>query len=193
MPYLDLPIHRRLFRNGERARLLHSSERNIPGLFASVSNYTTGGPITQYFGAIGIPELAFNPSVTQDLVTPYGAFAAILAEPGVGLAWHHRMISMPKMQGPHGTTESVRVDGAYIAPVVTWDSKITSLLAMCGGIGDLVGKGLKSDGTYARFSDVVTRGPLKVFTHLEGEDVPFALPPTLHAYSQKDFTQCSLN
>jgi len=117
----------------------------------------------------------------------------ILTEPSAGLAWHHRMLVMPRMQGPHGATESLSADGKYIAPVVTWDSKITALLAMAGGIGSLTGEVLKRDTTYARFFSVVQSRWEQVFPVLEGEHLPFAPPPPFNGTAPPpapDFTLC---
>jgi len=48
------------------------------------------------------------------------------------------------MQGPFGSTEAINVSGTEISPLVTWDSKITTVLAMLGGVSNLVEDGLNS-------------------------------------------------
>ncbi len=48
------------------------------------------------------------------------------------------------MQGPYGSTEAINVNGTEISPLVTWDSKITTVLAMLGGVSNLVEDGLNS-------------------------------------------------
>ena len=48
------------------------------------------------------------------------------------------------MQGPYGSTEAINVKGTEISPLVTWDSKITTVLAMLGGVSNLVEDGLNS-------------------------------------------------
>jgi hypothetical protein len=58
------------------------------------------------------------------------------------------MLSGGRMQGPFGSTEAINVTGTAISPVVTWDSKITTVLAMTGGIGPVVSKILKKEGKY---------------------------------------------
>lgn len=194
LPYLDVPLHEKLFRNCERARVRYSADNNIPGLYASVSNWTTSGPVAQYFGNVGIEQIAFLPSITRDLLTPYGSMLLMLTEPGIGLAWHHNMLMMPRMQGPHGTTESMSKDGRWISPVVTWDSKITTMLAMCGGIGPINRVGLKVDGKYDRFVKVLNDRWAETFSDLRGEDVPFSIPPTAQRPAGvPDFTKCSVN
>jgi hypothetical protein len=61
------------------------------------------------------------------------------------------------VSGPLGSTESVNVNGTEICPLVTWDSKITSVVAMLGGTGDLCAKYMKLDGIYDRFYFIVNR------------------------------------
>jgi hypothetical protein len=117
----------------------------------------------------------------------------ILANPGVGLAWHHNMLLMPRMQGIHGTTESMSADGSYIAPVVTWDSKITTLLAMSGGLGPINRLGLIRDDHYQRFQSILT-SHWESFQNLSGEDLPFPLPPKAQRPAGvPDFTLCQVN
>lgn len=40
------------------------------------------------------------------------------------------------------------VDGTSVAPFVTWDSKMTTVLGMMGGIFDYTAKKLNADGNY---------------------------------------------
>ncbi len=94
--------------------------------------------------------MAFQPAPRTDIITPYGSFPVIIANFSVGLVWYHNMISGPKMQGssfswplfamlcsnlhigPHGSTEAILVNGTEISPLLTWDTKITTVLAMLG-------------------------------------------------------------
>lgn len=63
-------------------------------------------------------------------MTPYAVFPVILANQSVGLVWYNELLKAPKMQGPLGSTEAINTKGTKISPVVTWDSKITTVLAM---------------------------------------------------------------
>jgi hypothetical protein len=104
-----------------------------------------------------------------DIVTPYGAAPLMLfggadaaaderaAFAGVGLAWYAMMLNGTRMQGPCGATEAAGTDGAAVAPLLTWDVKGTSLLAMLGGTAPLVQQGLAADGVLGRFTAVVER------------------------------------
>jgi hypothetical protein len=98
------------------------------------------------------------------------------------------MLSGPRMQSRYGSTEAINVNGTEISPLTTWDSKITTVLGMLGGIGNIVAKGLKHDkdpiltkvSAYDRFVSVVKREHELVFGEgtgfLSGDDVPFQAP-----------------
>lgn len=140
LPYLDIPLAHRLFVNGEVARLSFSKEKQLNGLLASV-NAPTGfhcdSANGKYCSALGIQSLAEQPILTDRVLTPYGAFPAILIEPAAGLAWYQRMLRMPRAQTVLGSIESFTQNGSEVAPIVTWDAKVTTVLAMLGGTGDL--------------------------------------------------------
>lgn len=178
LPYLTAsPINRRVFLNGERARTQDSFKNKIPGLFASVTDVChSGQQPPDYISAAGIQSIAFEVVTRRDIITPYGAFPTMLADLPTGLAWYHNMLMGTAMQGPLGSTESISTNGTMIAPVVTWDSKITSVVAMVGGVSDIVERGLKKDGTFDRFAYVIDREWSRVFPSLKGENIPFALP-----------------
>jgi len=141
LPYLDIPLVHRLFVNGEVARLSFSKEKQLNGLLASV-NAPTGfhcdSANGKYCSALGIQSLADQPILTDRVLTPYGAFPAILIEPAAGLAWYQRMLRMPRAQTVLGSIESFTHNGSEVAPIVTWDAKVTTVLAMLGGTGGLV-------------------------------------------------------
>jgi len=110
------------------------------------------------------------------------------------------------MQGPYGSTEAAAINGTEISPLTTWDSKITTVLGMLGGVSDLVGQalaGMPGDvrafagrswrfhdaaamaaagpgrSAYDRFMEVVAREHERVFGGpwgLAGVGTPFAVP-----------------
>jgi len=191
MPYLEVPINKRVFLNGERARTWNSALKGIPGLLASVNDVSKNENIPDYLGATGIREIAFEEIASTSVVTPYGAFPMFLASEDVAAAWYHVMLSGGRMQGPFGTTEAINTTGTAISPVVTWDSKITTVLAMTGGIAPVISKILKKEGNYQRFYDVVDREWSRVFPSLAGESLAFALPrATIPTAPLGDFSQC---
>lgn len=100
--------------------------------------------------------------------------------------------------GPYGSTESINVNGTLICPLVTWDSKITTVVAMLGGIASISEKFMKEDiqtvvnnTLYKRFEEVINREYLLKFPRLEGEHIPFGLPNTVISHKHlKDFSLC---
>jgi hypothetical protein len=194
LPYLNASsINRRVFLNGERARTLHSAGLSIPGLYASVTDVCPAGQLPPtYISATGIQTIAFQPVMRRDILTPYGAYPVMLADLGTGLAWYNTMLKGSAMQGPLGSTEAINVQGTMISPVVTWDSKITSVAAMLGGVADIVQLGLERDGKLTRFSTVIDREWNRVFQNLEGENIDFSLPTASvpHTPQLNDFITC---
>ena len=52
--------------------------------------------------------------------------------------WYHNMISGPAGQTRFGSVESIEIKGDAVSPLVTWDSKITTVLGILGGVFDLI-------------------------------------------------------
>ncbi|RSL90311.1 hypothetical protein CEP51_000748 [Fusarium floridanum] len=194
LPYYDVDIVRRLFLNGERARTCNSVVTKSPGLYASVNNSTDPetDTIIGYISPAGIPSIASQKDQYHDVITPYGVFPVVLFDKGVGLAWWRNMIVGKKMQNPYGSTESTRVDGELVSALVTWDSKVTTVVALLGGVTDLVRDRMRSDGIYDEFLKITEREHVRVFgQHLKGEDIDLCLPKEkVPDAGLKDFTAC---
>ncbi len=191
MPYYssDLPMVTKVLRNAEIARSWDAYLNNLPGMLASINDVTDGSQnIPDYISATGVASIAFEDVTRRDVVTPYGSYGLVLADLSTGLAWYNNMLQGSRMQSFFGSTEAINVNGTEICPLTTWDSKITTVLAMLGGVGPIVAGGLKSevvvgdefDTIYDRFVAVVSREHQRVFGDgfLLGEDVPFMLPPS---------------
>ncbi|KAL0482233.1 hypothetical protein AKO1_011119 [Acrasis kona] len=193
LPYRSVEINKRLFINGEKARTWYSYMNNIPGMFASVTSPTrTGSYDPGYLSACGIQSISFETVQHTDVVTPYGAYPVILASPQHGLSWYLTMLKGSRMQGPFGSTEASFTDGTGISPVVTWDSKVTTVVAMLGGVSDITEKVLRKQGKYERFYNLVNKEWSSKFTSIRGEDIPFALPSSqLPCKDPCDFSTCS--
>ncbi|KAL9652329.1 hypothetical protein ABK040_011986 [Willaertia magna] len=197
LPYIDIPINQKVFMNGEKARLINSIEKKIPGLMASVTLPTKPGDYNPgYASACGIPSIASQHVDYQNVVTPYGSFPAILANQTIGLTWYLTMLQGSKMQGIHGSTESTNTTGTAICPVVTWDSKITTMAAITGGIIDYTRNYMKQKGLYNRFYKIVDIEWNRVFERngpLPGELIRFDdLVPSIAIprNSMDDFSLC---
>ena len=189
MPYLDddLPMVQQVFRNAEVARTMDAYRSGLPGLLASINDVTDGAEeIPDYISPAGIAEISFQEVFRRDVITPYGAYGLMLVDKPKGLCWYNNMLSGPRMQGPYGSTEAINVNGTEISPLTTWDSKITTVLAMLGGVGDLVKHGLElenaaGEGSYVaydKFVDVITREHERVFGvgELLGSSTPIQIP-----------------
>ncbi|RYY35038.1 hypothetical protein EON62_02815, partial [archaeon] len=185
LPYFDVDIVRRVFANCERARTWDGSVTALPGLLASVNDVTNGSEsIPDYVSAAGIQSIASQTVLRRDLVTPYGAWPVMAHNLTAGLCWYRNMLAAPRMQGPHGSTEAISVNGTEISPLTTWDSKVTTLLSMVGGVSDSVRAVLRRlpDATrrtrsaYDRFTQVMLRALSTVWRGAVG-GVEFAFRP----------------
>jgi hypothetical protein len=55
----------------------------------------------------------------------------------------------------YGSTESTRVDGTGVSALLTWDSKVTTVNAVLGGVTDFVRQKMKADDIYTEFVDII--------------------------------------
>eukprot|EP01129_Flabellula_baltica_P008794 TRINITY_DN3526_c0_g1_i1.p1 TRINITY_DN3526_c0_g1~~TRINITY_DN3526_c0_g1_i1.p1 ORF type:complete len:477 (+),score=86.60 TRINITY_DN3526_c0_g1_i1:13-1443(+) len=162
------------------------SGAHIPGLYASVTDVKLRG----YISATGIQSIAFQPIQRKDIITPYGAFPVLLADQAVGLTWLQNMIKAPRMQGMYGSTEAININGTEISNIVTWDSKVTTDVAILGGIKDMTIALMKQQGIWERFSFIANREYTLKFPTLKGEDAPFGLPTQTIPVTMKPFPSC---
>jgi hypothetical protein len=145
LPYFsdELDIVRRVFHNAEIVRTIDAYTSNAPGLLASINDVTDGSEdIPDYISAAGIPGISFQSIDRRDIITPYGSFGLMQHNLSAGLCWYNNMLQGPRMQSGYGSTEAINVNGTEISPLTTWDSKITTVLAMLGGIGHITQRGL---------------------------------------------------
>ncbi|KAK2746476.1 hypothetical protein FQN57_003102 [Myotisia sp. PD_48] len=193
MPYYDVDIVRRVFKNAERVRTCNSVVTKNPGMLASVNNSTdTNNNIMGYISAAGIPSISFLPKQELDVITPYGVYPVLMFSKEVGLAWWKNLVDAKKMQNPYGSTESARRDGTAISSFVSWDSKMTTMNALLGGSQKYVREKMKKDGIYQEFLQINQREHSRVFRNLKGEDVEFCLPKaTIPEKGLEDYTECS--
>ncbi|GAM25323.1 hypothetical protein SAMD00019534_084980, partial [Acytostelium subglobosum LB1] len=187
LPYQDVEIQRRLLSNCEKARTWYSNLNGYPGMFGASYNSSS-----KYFVDVGVPPLSAHDKLKTDYYTPYGAFPTIMANHPVGLVWYNNMLKGPAMQGPYGSTESGMNDGTSVSSIISWDTK-TSIVAILGGIGDIVRDALILDCKYQTFIDRIQTTYTKAFPVLKGEDIPYAMPKvTAPANAERaDFTLCS--
>ena len=156
-------------------------------MYASVNNITYPstsstpafeiGAIEGYISNAGIPGISNQTAFELDIVTPYAIFPTLLFNQSVGLSWYLNVLQGKGMQNPYGSTESTRRDGTGISSFVSWDSKITTVNALLGGVTALVRAKMKQDKIYHDFITITTREYGRVFGNkLQGEDVQLCLP-----------------
>jgi len=209
LPYMQSPIVAKVFENVERARLYDASSREIPGLYASVgepeqsSGLALGSspsPSTckGYCSAVGVQDVAVNGIITDRVITPYGAYPSMLVDRGIGLAWHKVMLSAPRMQSEYGSVESTTTDGHHIAPLLTWDAKVTNVLAMLGGMANIAEEFMKAEGVYDDFMSLIEGAYRIEFPEadakaggLKGSTMPFARPSAEVPNAHPDFPSCT--
>merc|ERR1719499_2730073 len=97
------------------------------------------------------------------------------------------------MQSIYGSIESIYIDGTGICPMLTWDAKITTYVAVNGGTAYWTKMGLQSEGTYNRFISQIRSNYGNVF----GDDVDaiktnyeFSVPTTSIPMKMSDFENC---
>ena len=77
-----------------------------------------------------------------------------------------------------------------MSPILTWDSKITTVISMLGGFADAVADGLQSDKVLDTFTSKIKSEFEKVFTKVLGDTVDYALPAVSIPDGRKDFVSC---
>lgn len=194
LPYQDVDVMDRILRNGERARTWDAYLSSLPGMFACINDVCPPeNPDCGYISPTGVQELAFEPVLRRDVITGYSTFPLFLVDNVTALIWYDNYLKGPKGQNPYGSTEAINVNGTLISSLTTWDSKMTTVSAILGGVGDFTRKVLKDRGVYNNFTSRVEDAWGSKFNILEGEHFEFMLPPTTMPLNiLKDFTSCSL-
>jgi len=199
LPYLDNDLARRVFLNAERARSWDARLRALPGMMAA--SYRPPKAIESnpvYMDTLGVHSVSSGytePSESDLVVSPYGAYPLIMADRGKGLAWHKAMLERPKMQSQYGSVEaSEAFPGVGVEPrvaeILSWDTKVTTDLAMVGGTGSILKRFLqKETGRYEKFLSIVS-DQYAQFAELKGEETPYALP-LVNDLQNAGFANCS--
>lgn len=106
------------------------------------------------------------------------------------------MLAGPRMQGPHGSTEASATNGTLISPVTTWDSKVTTVLALAGGVANLTSAGLAREpwaggagSALDRFRAVIGQAYAASFLFVVGAGEPFAIPGAPIPDAAPDWTE----
>ena len=135
----------------------------------------------KYISKLGIAELAsVNEKIYNDIVAPYATYPVIMADhllgSNAGIQWLRGIANIDKMIGPYGMTEAFAVDDQAIAPVLTWDGKITTVLALMGGVVNETRDFLIEDNLYLKFLNYVNSDYSKITTDILSTPHGLALP-----------------
>ncbi|KAJ3568519.1 hypothetical protein NP233_g5665 [Leucocoprinus birnbaumii] len=215
LPYTDIPLMRNLYENMERARTCDSHAKRLPGMFASINNSTDqNGEIIGYISNAGIPAIANQTVQELDVITPYSTMNTMIVNKTVGLLWWYNMAKARRMQSMfydqpppllallielvnidlYGSSESTRIDGTATSAFVSWDSKVTTVNGLLGGVASLVRARMQRQGVYEEFIRVVTEEYGRVFSSpLKGTSQGFCLPDIeVEDVGLVDFTTCQV-
>jgi len=202
LPYMDDPTARRVFVNGERARAWDAHLRHIPGMMAAAyrpPHSTSASDEPVYMDTLGVESASYGytePKKSDLVVSPYGSFPLILADQGQGLAWHQSVLARPKMQSQYGSMEATEafpeVGEPRVASIMTWDTKVTTDIAMSGGTVDILRRFLqREEGRYERFLEIIA-DQLSGFENLSGENAGWPSVPEIYSASSEDFATCTV-
>ena len=114
-------------------RTWNSVEKNLPGMYGAMAGPAENNTQDTGYFVSGIEEVAFQKITFDSLVTPYGAFPLLLVSKEYGTAWLHNTIYSPCGQTKYGALEGTGLNGSLMSPTLTWDTKITTVLAIMNG------------------------------------------------------------
>ncbi len=175
LPYTDNQLIRDLFFNAQKIRTDYANRNGYPGFFAAVHDKDLN-----YLGKLGIPGLGTDQSIVSETIAPYAFFPILLSDQllgqDTGLQWFRLLMSNDKMVGPYGITESIDSNDGAIAPLLTWDNKGTSNLALVGGIAGDIRHYLIKDNLYVPFMRYLERDLQKINPNITGTQLPMTGP-----------------
>jgi len=139
---------------------------------------------------------AHLPTTTTTTSTPVQPTTATAAAPPapnyIGLVWLASSISHPRGQTCFGVTEGTATNGTLTSPLHTWDSSITTVLGVLGGLVALNRRRMVADGVYGEFVSVVEAEWGRVFDGvLEGDGVEWAVPTAVVPAVVAEWDSCT--
>lgn len=145
---------------------------------------------TGYFSDAGIAAISFNPIAFNKLVTPYSTFPLMLVDRRLGAIWLHNMLLSPAAQTKYGALEGTGLNGTLISPVLTWDTKITTVLAVLGGTRNIIAQWLNKTGLLEEFTTRLEGEYKNQFGDIAAPELAWILPSTTISTGRPDFSSC---
>ena len=174
LPYFDYPMARELFLNGEKVRADFSNRNQFRGFFASVNS------AFDYISLLGIQSVASEAGVVTSHIAPYATFPMLLADQisqnNTGLRWFRNVLAYDKMLGDYGVTESYHTSTFDIAPLLTWDGKVLTDLALMGGVYHEIRDFMIEENIYLPFMALIEQEYNKITDAVEGTNLTIAGP-----------------
>jgi len=175
LPYLDFKAARDLYLNGEKVRADFSNKHQFRGFFTSVN-----GPDLNYVSLLGVQDVASEIGVVNTISAPYATFPMLLADQvnhhNTGLNWLRNILAYDKMLGDYGMVESYDTHTFAITPLLTWDGKVLTDLALMGGVFRETREFMIEDGIYLPFMALLETEYAKINATLEGINLVIAQP-----------------
>eukprot|EP00347_Sterkiella_histriomuscorum_P021037 403335503 len=144
LPYHDNKEYIRNYEDHLKSRIQEINERQLPGLTAYAN---------------------------QELINPSFTTGLFLVNKPVATAWYHNFLSGPAAQTQYGSVDFMHISGSEVSKTLSWESKITPVLGMMGGLSEIVKKRMIRDQIYHKFIQYSNNNLLK---------------------HQEDFTSCRL-
>lgn len=152
MPYSDSYTYSRIQKNNEKARTWNSYDLKINGMYASVNGPASSNSANlDYYADCGIQSISYAQITKTSMVTAYSTFPLFFVDRKVGAVWLHNMLRAPAAQTIYGSIEATSTNGTLISPILTWDAKVSTVLAVMGGNRDTIRNYLKSANKYNIF------------------------------------------
>jgi hypothetical protein len=113
LPYLDVPISKRLFYNANLVSTIYANALGYPGLFGKGIIVRRSSADYSYVAYPGIPSLAYYKPSEQNVVMPHAAFPLLLQSKSrnFGVAWYATMLNSTVSQTSVGQMDTIQMTG----------------------------------------------------------------------------------
>ncbi len=107
-----------------------------------------------------------------------------------GAAWLHNTVYSPCGQTKYGALEGTGLNGSLMSPTLTWDTKITTVLAILNGTRKIIERHLTKAKLIDEFTAIVEREYSTAFPTIDGSWMDLITPSNQVKEGRADFTTC---